>query len=466
MALARIPARAVRLLLAFGLAWAAGAGMARADEGSAVDQIVAVLKQKGLIDEATGDEILAKQAKADAAKASESKTPSVAQALTQGFIWSGDLRLRDEQFWYAKGLQGVSANDNNRIRYRARFGFTKEIVPWALIGVRVVTDTTDYRSTNITVGQNPDFSYDSIFLDRAYAQFNVPDPGIDVKTVVLAGKFSNPFIWRTTLDKIMWDEDISPEGIAITPTWTPTETTKVWGNFGYFVELQQASLVDPRVWAYQLNGSQKLGEAIELGARVSYYDWEHLENDPNVAATPTSLAQNGFYARTFANGNQPIAFKNNSARIFETSGYMNLAYVDEWPIVVWGTYVNNLSAESGIVAGVPVGKQNEAWAVGTEFGDVKKWARLGVAYQWIEANSVIAEYTDSDMFDGRTNRRGWAFYGARELAANTELKISLWEENAIKTTDSGDGGGPYNQGAGPDSQANRSRLQVDLNFKY
>lgn len=460
MASASISARVVRLLLALGLVSAAAAGTARADDGSAVDQIVAVLKQKGLIDEATGDEILAKQAKADAAKASEPKTPSVSQALSDGWVWSGDLRLRDEQFWYAKGLQGVSADDNNRFRYRARFGFTKQIVPWALIGVRVVTDTTEYRSTNISAGQNPDFSYDNIFLDRAYAQFNLPDPGIDVKTVVLAGKFSNPFIWRTTLDKIMWDEDISPEGVAITPTWTPTESTKIWGNFGYFVELQQASLVDPRVWAYQLNGSQKAGEAFEVGARVSYYDWQNLENDPNSASGP------GFYSRTFSNGNQPIAFKNNTARILETSGYMNFGYIDEWPILVWATYIQNLSAQDGVVAGVPVGKENEAWGVGVEFGDVKKWARLGVAYQWVEANSVIAQFTDSDMFDGHTNRRGYAFYGARELATNTELKISLWEGDAIKTTASGAGDGPYNLGSGEDSRANRSRLQVDLNFKY
>lgn len=463
MAFARIGVRIVGLLLAIGLF----AGPVRADETSAVDDIVAVLKQKGLIDDATGDEILAKQAKAEAkAQASESKTPSVAQGLLDGFVFSGDLRLRDEQFWYSKGLQGVSADDNNRFRYRVRFGFTKQIVPWALVGVRVVTDTTDYRSTNITVGENSDFSYDNIFLDRAYAQFNLPDPGIDVKTVVLAGKFSNPFIWRTTLDKIMWDEDISPEGIAVTPTWSPTESTKVWANLAYFVELQQASLVDPRVWAYQLNASQKFKETFEVGARVSYYDWEHLENDPTVPATQTALARNGFYARTFANGNQPIGFKNNSARILETSGYMNFGFIPDWPILVWGTYINNLSADDGIVAGVPVDKENQAWGVGTEFGDAKKWVRLGVAYQWVEANSVIAEYTDSDMFDGKTNRRGFAFYGARELATNTELKVSLWEGDAIKTTQSGVGGGPYNISPATDSQADRSRLQVDLNFKY
>jgi hypothetical protein len=448
------------------LAIALVTAQARAEDTSAVDQIVAVLKEKGLIDQATSDEILAKQAKAEAKEAASAKPAPVGQGLLEGFVWSGDLRLRDEQFWYSKGLEGVSADDNNRIRYRARFGFTKQVNPWAVIGVRIATDTTDYRSTNITVGQSPDFSYDSIFLDQAYAKFLLPDPGINVKTAVLAGKFSNPYIWRLGLDKMMWDEDITPEGIAVTPTWQATESTKIWANLGYFVELQQASLVDPRVWAYQLNGSQKIGEMFELGARVSYYDWENLENDPSTVATPTALATSGFFARTFANGNQPIAFKNGGARIIESSGYLTVNAIDDWPALIWGTWIGNLSAHGGVVNGVSVSAQNNAWGVGVEIGDVKKWARLGVAYQYVEANGVIAEYTDSDMFDGRTNRRGYAFYGARELAENTELKISLWEQDPIKTTQSGVPGGPYNISPGTDSQTNRSRLQVDLNFKY
>ena len=46
---------------------------ARADDTSAVDQIVAVLREKGLIDEATGDEILAKQAHTAAVSAGKAE---------------------------------------------------------------------------------------------------------------------------------------------------------------------------------------------------------------------------------------------------------------------------------------------------------------------------------------------------------------------------------------------------------
>ena len=438
------------------------AGAARADDTSAVQDIVAILREKGLIDQTTGDEILAKQASSDAKAAKAAATPSVSQGLLEGFIWSGDLRLRDEQFWYMKGMgaDGVSANDNNRIRYRARIGFTKQINDWALIGVRIATDTTDYRSTNISAGETSDFQYDSVFFDKVYATFLVPDPGIGLKTSLTAGKMTNPFLWKNTMERIIWDEDITPEGVALSSTWAPTENTKLFMNLGYFVELQNATQTDPRVYGYQLGGSVKVPEAaVEVGARASYYDWRHLANDAN------SATHTGFFARTFANGNLPNGF-DPDMHIIESTGYVTWSGLEEWPITLWGTWAQNLSADGGVVKGVSIGAQDQAFGVGVEGGDAKRWFRAGAAFNHVEANAVVAQYTDSDMFDGRTNREGWALYIWREILPNTELRFTLWDQHPIKTTASGLGNGPFNISATTDSQASRRRGQFDVNFKF
>jgi hypothetical protein len=453
--------RTARALIAAGVIGLAAllARGARADESSAVDQIVSILREKGLIDAATGDEILAKQAHAEAEKASK-PTPAVSQGLLDGFVFSGDLRLRDEQFWYGSGLGTAGADDNNRFRYRARFGFTKELTPWALIGVRLVTDTTDYRSTNVTAGQNSDFSYDSVFFDRVYAQFKLPDPGdIGLKTTVIAGKMQNPFIWKNGLDRMIWDEDIAPEGVAMTTSYSPTESTKLWMNTALFIELQNASQTDPRVWALQGGGSVKLPETVEVGARVSYYDWLALQNDAN------GTGHTGFVGRSLALGNLPAAFSPDM-EILESSGYVSWAGIPDWPAIVWGTWAQNLAADGSVFKGVRVGANDTAFGYGVEIGDAKQIVRVGLAWEYVEANAVPALYTDSDTFDGLTNRQGWALYGAREIATNTELKLSLWDERPIKTTASGAGNGPFNISTATDSQATRYRLQADLNFKF
>ncbi len=428
---------------------------ALADEGTAVDQIVSVLREKGLIDEATGNEILAKQAKAEAAQAAKAAPPVSQGSLLDGFIFSGDLRLRDEQFWYGRAF-GSTADDNNRIRYRARIGFTKQVTPWALVGVRLASGVTDYRSTNVSAGEGADFNYDSVFFDRAYAQFALPDPGIGLKTSLTAGKMQNPFIWKNGVDRIMWDDDIAPEGVALTTSWSPNERSRLWGTFGYYIELQNSTAVDPRVFGYQAGGSIKVIDAVEVGARVSYYDWEHLGNDASGA---------GFFGRSAANGNLPNAFDPDMS-VIESSGYVSWAGLEGWPVILWGTWVQNLAADGAIVDGVRIGAEDQAFGFGLEAGDAKKLLRFGVGYHHVEANAVAALYTDSDLLDGRTNRRGFVLYGFREVATNTELRFSLFDGHPIKTSGSGFGDGPFNISGTTDSQANRRRLQADLNMKF
>lgn len=442
------------LLLAFSLGTLAFARAARADETDAVQDIVAVLQQKGLIDEATGDEILAKQERSDAKEAAAKPAVSAtAPGLTEGFVWSGDLRLRNEQFWYGKAF-GSKADDVNQFRYRARLGFTRQINSWALVGMQLASGTGNYRSSNVSFGQTPDFAPFSLYINRAYGQFTLPDPGdVGLKTTLTAGRIANPFVWKNTFDKIVWDEDINPSGFALTSSFSPVEGTTIFGTAGYFVEFTQACCTDSKVFGFQLGGSTTLAEKLVAGARASYYDWDNVGTDPTFATRSESF------------GNLPTAF-DADAHIGETTVFVTWSGIEGWPAVLWGTLAYNFTAEAGTVDGVRVDGQDTAYGYGIELGSAKGLFLIGIEYQHIEANSVLALYTDSDMFDGFTNRQGFGVYVAREIAANTELKLSLWDEQPIKTTASGEGNGPYNISPSADSQANRKRLQADVNFKF
>jgi hypothetical protein len=157
--------------------------------------------------------------------------------------------------------------------------------------------------------------------------------------------------------------------------------------------------------------------------------------------------------------------------ISEGTAFVSWSGIEGWPAIVWGTLAHNFSAESGTVNGAPVDAEDTAYGFGIEIGDPKELFLIGVEYSYIPANAVLSLYTDSDMFDGYTNREGFGVYLSRELAANTELKLSLWDGEPIKTTASGGGDGPFN----PDDfstwttgshQADRRRFQADVNFKF
>ena len=87
--------------------------------------------------------------------------------------------------------------------------------------------------------------------------------------------------------------------------------------------------------------------------------------------------------------------------------------------------------------------------------------KLGGGYFHIEANSTMAQFTDSDITDGKTNRKGWVLYAAKQVAPGTELRLTYFDQNPIQT--SGGATGPFERSL---SQSNRSRLQADIQFNF
>jgi hypothetical protein len=267
----------------------------------------------------------------------------------------------------------------------------------------------------------------------------------------VAGKLQNPFVWKNSPDKLLWDEDISPEGLALTSSFSPAEGAKLFGTFGYFVESQQSSRSDAKVLGLQAGGSLKTG-VTEVGARASYYDWSNVGSDPT------------FADRSLARGNLPTGIRED-VNLGEASVYLTWSGIDGWPALLWGSYAHNFTAESGVIDGVSVDDEADAYGFGFEIGEAAL-VRLGVCYNHVEANAVLGLYTDSDLFDGFTNREGFGVYASHAFSSYSEFKLTLWEGEPIKTTASGNDNGPYNISTSSDHAANRKRLQADVNFKF
>jgi hypothetical protein len=85
-------------------------------------------------------------------------------------------------------------------------------------------------------------------------------------------------------------------------------------------------------------------------------------------------------------------------------------------------------------------------------GEVTEFSRRS------QANFAPAQFVDSDLFDGYTNRRGWLVWLGRQLWPNTELALTCFKGDSI------DDGATF---ASPDaSSADRMRLQTDFIVKF
>jgi len=421
---------------------ALGLGLpAAAEENPALLETLEIMRERGMIDDAKHAELVAKN------QAWEASHPSWLSRIE----WSGDFRGRYENFWFDEDDFGTDTQDRNRGRYRLRLGGKAKVNEVVSAGFRIASGDGDPRSTNQSFGSGNDFDKDDLRIDMAYADFSVParflPEGMTLSSTI--GKQENPFVWKNGKDFMIWDNDITPEGVSFGVTGSPAENLSLFGNAGYFIADENGSSKDPHVFGIQGGFGLEPCEDVELGGRATFYDWRSVNS--------------AFLTRTNESGS--LIADSRDYQVMEFSAYSRFAHVEDWPVLLYGSYAQNLEAESPPGAG----DEDVGWGLGVEVGDKKKYVMLGGGYYHLEANFSPAQFTDSDLFDGFTNREGFLVYLSRQLFANTDLNVTFFSGDVI------DDGAAFDLNANPvldpDDEdpfpsAERYRLQTDIVVKF
>jgi hypothetical protein len=429
------------------LAGAALAAPALGGEEPVVQDVLEILKERGIVDEDQYAELTAKNA----------SYVQEHDSLLGRIEWSGDFRFRFENIWYDRDVLGNDRDNRNRMRYRLRLQGKAEINDYIDAVFRIASgeaanfDEGGNRSTNRTLGRSRDFNLNAIFIDRAFIEFHTPSEwmeGFELKAT--AGKVYNPFRWKNGKDYMIWDGDINPEGIAAMARYDVNENLNLFVNTGYFILDENSTDADPHVWGLQGGVEAALAEDWKIGGRASFYSWRSLNDS--------------FFGRSDAFGNVENGLNSGSPTVrasdlgvLEIGGYLRYESIEDWPILVYGHWARNLDAHASDIF-PDAGKEDTGWGIGAEIGDKKKYVALGVGYYHLEANFSPAQFIDSDLFDGFTNRKGWTVYGARQVLPNTELAVTLFVSDVIN------GSIPAYGASAPNSE--RIRLQTDIIVKF
>ena len=423
------PIRHGTALLSLVAALALAAPVA-AEENPALVEALQIMRDRGMIDDAKHAELVSKN------QAWEASHPSLLSRLE----WSGDFRGRLENFWYDEDDFGVDTDDRSRGRYRLRIGARAKVNEVVTAGFRLASGEDDLRSTNQSFGSaGDDFAPDDIFIDQAYVELGMPKrflpEGMVLKSIV--GKQANPFLWKQGKDFMIWDQDITPEGVGLQVSGKPTELLSLYGNAGYFIADENGGSKDPHVLGAQAGFGLAPCDCFEFGGRASYYGWNSVNS--------------AFLDRSSESGS--LIEDENDYSVVELAAYGRIKSFERWPILIYGHVAQNLEAE-----GPPfLDDEDLGWGGGVEVGD-KKRLMLGAGYYHVEANFSPSQFTDSDLFDGFTNREGWLVYFARELFPNTELNVTLFSGEEIEDD------AAYAIEDAP--SADRYRLQTDLVVKF
>lgn len=450
-------------------------------------------KAQSSVDQAQSAAVQAQQSAADAQKtadlasnnATEVKTELAAvntseqnthreltalEALTGRFRFSGDVRVRGEDFFQT----GIP--DRNRARIRVRFGVDGQLNEDFIAGFALATGSMgDPTSTNETLTNS--FDRKTIALDRGFITFNpVAHPWLSLT----GGKFA--YTWQRT--SVTFDPDLNPEGF----------NEKFSFNFSGPVKNFTAQAIE--LLYNEANGkpgipsqdSYSLG--VQVSSRLVLGPWTATPsilsmkwNRPDallqesafaVGATSTGFLPTG--SKTPVTGipipgegqgcAKGLNFPAYAPCVFAPNGMTNSTYVDSKGIPHFYSgfnyvdFILNNQIQDGI-ARLPInllvelldnpdaeahplgtkgqvlknlGSQNKEYGLDFSLGQTKNKNDVQIGYSWYreEQDAAIASFVESDQ-RAPTNILQNRFYALWKLRANTLASFGWWRGRVLDT---------------------------------
>ena len=325
---------------------------------------------------------------------------------------SGDLRYRHES------IDDDALPSLYRHRIRARFNVGARLAEDLTVGMTLATGGDNPVSANQTLGNG--FSRKDIGFDRAFVAWRASD------TVTLrAGKMGLP-MFRPARNFLIFDNDLNPEGIAI-----GYDGDSVFANAMAFWVDERSVNDDAMLYGAQGGYRLAIGDAARLTVGASYYDYTNTQG-----FEPPFL---GLAQGNSVDGAGNLINDYDLAEIFaelelEAGGQPLQVFVD----IVENTEAQNF--ESGIALGA-------RWR---DAGEPGTW-EVAWVYEDLEADAVIANFTDSDFAGGGTDGRGHVFRGVYAFRDNVDFTGTLFLNE---------------RGEAAGNERDYDRLQLDINFRF
>lgn len=330
----------------------------------------------------------------------------------------GDVRYRSEM------IKAEYRKDDSRDRIRARLRVTGEANESWSVGLGLATGLDDPVSTNTTLTGG--YSRKGFMLDLAYLDFH---PSAIAGLSLIAGKMSLPFEVAEKTE-LMWDNDLTPEGLAFRYRRAACARAEVFVN-GAMFDIRDTD-PDDLGEAWMLGGQAgldaKLPRGIDLTIGAGYFNYEG------------AIGRYGLYRPTEFDGNTTKLWQGktevggysysyrgyaNDFNVFEALGVVDLGLREWADLTLYGTYANNVRADDRNVGWLAGGSASR----GRDRGAMKLYAN----YRRLEADAVIGAFNDSDFIGGGTDGKGWELGFTCGAAKGVDLGVT-WFRNVKNVT--------------------------------
>ena len=290
-----------------------------------------------------------------------------AASPTDRLHYTGWFRVRYE------GIDDEFLPYRGRGRFAGRFGGTYDVNDTVRVVLGLATGGDNPTSRNQTFDDG--FSTKDIGLEFAYVDWSPTD-----NLHVFGGKMKNP-LFRAGKAPLIWDSDVTPEGIALT-----------YGKGVFFGTLANFAVEE------RASSSDSLVQAVQVGAKL------------DLAGDAKLTIGGGYLAYTNTIGNEPFYNGNPMGNTVDVNGNYVYDYKDTeafaqydthlggWPLSVYAQWVRNTAVDAedtGYAFGAKIGSAHDK-------GDMEfSWTYMDIA-----ADAVIGTFNDSDFGGGGTDHSG------------------------------------------------------------
>ena len=407
---------------------------------------------------------------------------SVSDAIDSATLY-GDIRVREE---YRSGTDSgspFSRDTRDRLRYKLTFGVKSNAGDFYsdlafAMGAGGRSDNSTFGNGNATAAnQNGSNNKETLFVKRAMWGWNVTD-----WAAIEAGRIANPLY--TT--EMVWDKDLTMEGLAEKLNYIMNDGTELFGNFAqsqYVGDRREATgttndRVTNFILAFQGGAKYKFNDNAAAKAGLTYT--KYTNNKPNGitgAFLPALGTATGVGVALGTN-----IQSTNDIRTIEIPAEVSFksSTTGDIGLKLFGDYAYNIDGSDRYNAAVNAassttktairnaGNDDTAWllGVGAEMKQGKTpqkgdWAAR-IWYQDVGIYSVDPNAVDSDFMDSRVNLKGIVLKGEYNLRDN--VYINLAAGHATRKNDA-----LAAVGTGNDVRVNIDEFnlyQLDLTYKF
>lgn len=300
-----------------------------------------------------------------------------------------NLKLKGDFRYRLESVDLVNAELKQRQRLRARVGLSGEVNSETKVVLRLASGTSSATSTNQTLGSGSDhFSNKKFELDLAFVEHKWSE-----NLLLSAGKVKNPF-FRTGKNDLMWDSDLTPEGVALNYSGPQFFARTSWLQVA-----NHSSQKDISLSALQLGIKSSLVGKSVLG--VGFYNYSDTVGEAVVGKAFANEVNGSNYAHNY-----------RIAQLFLESA------VDLYgiPFLFYGEFLNNTALDSN----------NDALLFGIKIGkikDLKSWS-LELSTRRVEKEAFIGAFSDADFIGGGTDGYGSRVRFKYQLAKGTTFGVT------------------------------------------